>query len=216
MTGMRLAKWWKKGLSTLRGLHESELASDPFTQFGKWFDEAHKLDLAYPNAMALATSTPDGKPSVRMVLMKEYDERGFTFFTNYDSRKGHELAANARASLLFYWEPVERQIRIEGRIEKVTEEESFAYFKTRPRGSRIGAWASAQSRSIANREELEATVKQYETKYPGEEIPLPPYWGGFRCVPDYIEFWQGRVNRLHDRLCYVRGEKNWDIIRLAP
>jgi pyridoxamine 5'-phosphate oxidase len=213
---MKFFRQCRKGLSAWRGLHESDLASDPFTQFTAWYNDAQKLGLAYPNAMALSTATADGKPSVRMVLLKDYDTRGFTFFTNYESRKGQEIKENAYVALLFYWEPLERQVRIEGRIEKTSEEESFAYFKSRPRGSRIGAWASAQSRPIASREALEARVKEFDSQYPGDDIPLPPYWGGFRCAPDSIEFWQGRINRLHDRLCYQRSPQGWHIQRLSP
>lgn len=200
----------------MRGIHESELDPDPFTQFAQWFEEAKKTDIAYPEAMSAATATADGRPSVRMVLMKGFDERGFCFFTNYESRKGAELMENPRVALLFYWEPYERQVRIEGAVEKMSEEESYAYFSSRPRGSRIGAWASAQSAMIENREELEAQVRKYERAFPGQDIQLPPFWGGYRCVPDAFEFWQGRLNRLHDRLSYIREEHGWKLIRLSP
>ncbi len=200
----------------MRGIHERELDPNPFKQFAQWFEEAKKTDIAYPEAMSAATATADGRPSVRMVLMKGFDERGFCFFTNYESRKGAELMENPRVALLFYWEPYERQVRIEGAVEKMSEEESYAYFSSRPRGSRIGAWASAQSAMIENREELEAQVRKYERAFQGQEIQLPPFWGGYRCVPDSFEFWQGRLNRLHDRLSYIREEHGWKIIRLAP
>lgn len=200
----------------MRGVHEREMDPDPFTQFAQWFEEAKKTDIAYPEAMSAATATADGRPSVRMVLMKGFDERGFCFFTNYESRKGAELMENPRVALLFYWEPYERQVRIEGAVEKMSEEESYAYFSSRPRGSRIGAWASAQSAMIENREELEAQVRKYERAFPGQDIQLPPFWGGYRCVPDAFEFWQGRLNRLHDRLSYIREEHGWKLIRLSP
>ncbi len=200
----------------MRGLHEKDCDPDPFKQFDRWFAEAKKLSLQYPEAMALATATPSGAPSVRMVLLKGVDANGFCFFTNYESRKGDELAQNPQVSLLFYWEPYERQIRIEGRIEKLTEAESYAYFSSRPRGSRIGAWASAQSSVLKSREELERRVQEYEKKFAKDDIPLPPYWGGYRCVPHAIEFWQGRVNRLHDRLLFTRDTEGWTRVRLSP
>ena len=200
----------------MRGIHERELDPNPFKQFAQWFEEAKKTDIAYPEAMSAATATADGRPSVRMVLMKGFDECGFCFFTNYESRKGAELMENPRVALLFYWEPYERQVRIEGAVEKMSEEESYAYFSSRPRGSRIGAWASAQSAMIENREELEAQVRKYERAFPGQDIQLPPFWGGYRCVPDSFEFWQGRLNRLHDRLSYIREEHGWKLIRLSP
>ena len=213
---MSIKRLFKKGVKAVNGLHERECDANPFKQFERWFAEANETDLAYPEAMSLATASPDGAPAVRMVLMKQWDERGFCFFTNYESRKSDELIQNPRAALLFYWEPYERQVRIEGGIEKVSEEESEAYFRSRPRGSRIGAWASAQSGVIESREELEAQVKKYERQFGSGDIPLPPFWGGFRCVPDRFEFWQGRINRLHDRLVYVRDEDAWKRLRLAP
>lgn len=213
---MALRKLVRKGIKALRGLHEDDCDADPFKQFDRWFAESKKTGLQYPEAMALATATAEGLPSVRMVLMKGYDDRGFCFFTNYESRKADELEHNPRAALLFYWEPYERQIRIEGTIEKLTEEESFAYFKTRPRGSRIGAWASAQSSVIGRREDLEKRVREYEKKFSGSDVPLPPYWGGYRCIPESFEFWQGRVNRLHDRLQFTREEDGWKRVRLSP
>lgn len=206
----------KKGASVVKGLHEKDLDPDPFKQFAKWFEDAKRTGMTHPEAMSAATATADGKPATRMVLLKEFDERGFVFYTNYESRKADELAANPRIALLFYWPDRERQVRIEGRIEKVTEEESADYFASRPRGSQIGAWASAQSSIIENREELEALVKKYEDQFKDQDVPLPPFWGGYRCVPDSIEFWQGRYNRLHDRLHYLREGAHWKIVRLSP
>ena len=211
-----LSYWWRKGVSTVRGLHERELDPDPIQQFARWFEQAQRSSIQYPEAMSAATATPDGKPSVRMVLLKGFDARGFCFFTNYESRKGSELQHNPQVALLFYWEPFERQVRIEGRVEKMSEEESYAYFASRPRGSRIGAWASAQSAMIEDRAELEKLVHKYERQFEGRDVPLPPFWGGYRCVPEAIEFWQGRVNRLHDRLCYLREGAGWKIVRLSP
>lgn len=206
----------KKGVTVVKGLHEKDLDPDPLKQFDRWFEDAKNSPLQYPEAMAAATATPDGRPSVRMVLLKGYDERGFCFFTNYESRKGSELRENPRVALLFYWEPYERQVRIEGAVEKMSEEESYAYFNSRPRGSRIGAWASAQSAMIENREELQELVRKYDVQFKEGDIPLPPFWGGYRCVPDAIEFWQGRANRLHDRLCYLKEDRGWKIVRLSP
>lgn len=203
---------------TLRGLSESDVDADPMRQFAVWFEEAIRADLPEPNAMTLATATPQGLPSARMVLIKGYDARGFVLYTNYESRKGDELLANPYAALVFFWPELERQIRIEGRVERVTAEESDAYFASRPRGSRIGAWASHQSRVLPSREPLEARVRELETQYPDESapIPRPPYWGGYRVVPDVVEFWQGRPSRLHDRLRYRRAGDTWVIERLSP
>lgn len=213
---MTIRALWKKGKAVIKGLHERDLDPNPFSQFERWFADAQQTGLRHPEAMSAATATSDGKPSVRMVLLKDHGERGFTFYTNFESRKGSELAANRRVALLFYWEPLERQVRIEGTAEKLTDEEAYAYFKSRPRGSRIGAWASAQSAMIENREELEKQVAKYEAQFKHGDIPLPPFWGGYRCVPDTLEFWQGRANRLHDRLCYIRENGDWKIVRLSP
>jgi pyridoxamine 5'-phosphate oxidase len=200
-----------------RGLHESDLDEDPIRQFQVWFDAAVEAGLPEPDAMTLATASTDGKPSARMVLLKLADERGFVFFTNYESRKGRELADNPRAALVLFWVELERQIRIEGRVEPVTAAESDAYFHSRPLGSQLGAAASHQSRVIPGREELEKRVAELEKQYQGGEIPRPDYWGGYRVVPEVIEFWQGRPNRLHDRLRYRRnGEDRWIIERLSP
>ncbi len=196
-------------------LTEESANLDPIAQFKQWFEDAHTASLPEPNAMALASSTRAGAPSVRMVLLKEYDANGFVFYTNYGSRKGRELEHNAQVALLFFWAPLARQIRIEGAVERVTREESAAYFRTRPRESQVGAWASVQSEAIS-RAELEARVVEIEEEYAGREVPVPPFWGGFRVKPAVFEFWQGRVHRLHDRLRYTRQGAAWRIERLSP
>lgn len=190
--------------------------ADPLVQFRRWFREAQQAKVQEPNAMALATTDADGAPNVRMVLLKEANERGFVFFTDYRSVKGAELEVNARAALCFWWGALERQVRIRGPIEKITAAESAAYFAQRPRGSQLGAWASAQSSVIANREALERKYAELDAKYPGEEIPLPPHWGGYRIAPQSYEFWQGRQSRLHDRLRYQPQGAGWVIKRLSP
>ncbi|AOI58343.1 pyridoxamine 5'-phosphate oxidase [Burkholderia diffusa] len=199
-------------------LDEADAAPDPFAQFDRWFKEALDAKLPEPNTMTLATVGDDGRPSARIVLIKGVDERGFVFFTNYESRKGRDLAANPHAALLFYWIELERQVRIEGRIEKTSADESDRYFASRPLGSRIGAWASEQSAVIDSRATLEAREKAVSERY-GENPPRPPHWGGYRVVPDAIEFWQGRPSRLHDRLLYTRdaaAKSGWTISRLSP
>jgi pyridoxamine 5'-phosphate oxidase len=201
---------------TRAGLHEADMDADPIVQFNKWFEKVIEADLHEPNAMILATATPDGRPSARTVLLKGYDERGFVFYTNYEGRKASELEANPACALLFYWGELERQVRIEGRAVRLSGEESDAYFASRPRGSRLGAWASEQSRPVENRSILEERVKALEAEYEGREIPRPAFWGGYRVQPDSIEFWQGRENRLHDRLVYGRIGGGWKMQRLQP
>lgn len=200
----------------LKTLNEADVSSDAISQFTVWWNEAMLSDIEEPNAMTLATATNNGIPSARIVLLKGYDEKGFIFFTNYNSHKGNQLMENPHAALVIFWKELERQIRIEGAVEKVSEEESDAYFSSRPAESRIGAWASPQSAIIENRKLLEENVQMYQQKF-GEQIPRPAHWGGFRVVPVKIEFWQGRSNRLHDRIQYTKNENGWwTIQRLAP
>ena len=199
----------------LKTLDEREVDRDPLKQFGVWMVEAIHAKVPEPTAMTLATVDAKGRPSARIVLLKGVDPRGFVFFTNYQSRKGRELGENPNAATTFLWKELERQVRIEGRTEKVTQEESHAYFKTRPLGSRIGAWASPQSDVIESRIWLENRWEQLGKQH-GEDPPLPPHWGGYRLMPDYLEFWQGRQSRLHDRVAYTRGRQRWTITRLAP
>ncbi len=197
-------------------LTEGELDPDPIRQFHRWFEAATLSEIPEPNAMVLATASPAGRPSARIVLLRGYDERGFVFFTNYESRKGRELDANPHAALVFHWHDLERQIRVEGPVVRSSAEESDAYFQSRPAGSRLGAWASHQSEVIADREILEARIRALELEYADRPIPRPEHWGGYRVVPTVIEFWQGRPSRLHDRLRYTRSEGGWLIERLSP
>ncbi|MGH7496096.1 MAG: pyridoxamine 5'-phosphate oxidase [bacterium] len=200
-----------------RALLENEVDLDPIVQFQKWFADAVAANLPEPEAMTLATCTTAGKPSARIVLLKGCDQQGFIFFTNYNSRKGHELSQNAFAALVFWWVALERQIRIEGRVEEISAEESDRYFRTRPRGSQLGAWVSQQSQVAEGREIIEARLRELEKEFDNREVPRPPHWGGFRLIPEAIEFWQGRPNRLHDRLRYHKGENGeWTIKRLWP
>ncbi|MFB9517850.1 pyridoxamine 5'-phosphate oxidase [Streptomyces purpureus] len=197
----------------------ADLAPSPIEQFARWFKEAAAETVAIhePNAMVVSTATPDGRPSSRTVLMKHYDEAGFVFYTNYNSRKGHELAANAHVSLLFPWHPIARQVIVTGTATRTGRDETAAYFRTRPHGSQLGAWASHQSTVIGTREELLARYEELHTRYPeGTHVPVPPEWGGFRVVPQTVEFWQGHENRLHDRLRYERTGEGWTVERLSP
>jgi pyridoxamine 5'-phosphate oxidase len=199
----------------LSELLEAQVDPDPLRQFARWFEEAAAAGVAMPEAMALATATADGRPSVRMVLLKGFDERGFSFYTGYESRKGRELAENPRAALLFHWPG--RQVRIEGPVSRLTAEESDAYFASRPRGSRLSAIASRQSEVVSSREELEARVVELEERFAGADPPRPDRWGGFRLVPETYELWQHREDRLHDRLRYRReGNVRWVVERLSP
>lgn len=195
---------------------ESLAAENPFAQFQRWFEETMRAEQPDVEAMTLSTATREGKVSARIVLLKGFDESGFVFFTNYDSRKSRELAEHPQAALTFYWHSLNRQVRIEGIVEKASAEESAGYFQTRPRGSQIGAWASPQSDVIVNREELENRLAEVEARFQEGDIPCPPFWGGWRLQPEQIEFWQGRESRLHDRILYTKQNGAWRISRLAP
>jgi len=199
------------------GLHRAELDPDPIKQFAIWFGQAVAAELPDVNAMSLATATPDGKPSVRIVLLKDLSERGFSFFTNYASEKGRHLEENPHAALVLFWVQLERQIRINGRVERTSREESQAYFHSRPRGSQLSAWSSRQSEVVDARRMLDARYAKMAERYAEGEVPLPPHWGGYRVLPERMEFWQGRANRLHDRFRYSRQQDgSWLIERLAP
>jgi pyridoxamine 5'-phosphate oxidase len=201
----------------LKALREDEVATDPLTQFTRWFDEALAAQVPEPNAMTLATVAPDGRPAARIVLLKGFDAEGFDFYTNTESRKGRELAATPYAALVFWWPLLERQVRIEGAVVPVPEALADAYFQTRPRESQLGAWASPQSQTLDDRAVLEQRLADVTARYEGQAVPRPPRWGGYRVVPTCIEFWQGRPGRLHDRLCFQRQDDGpWSLERLAP
>lgn len=200
----------------LNKLSEETVQKNPFTQFEKWFNEVMKVGLIEPNAMILATADDKAKPSVRVVLLKEFNSIGFTFFTNYISKKGKNLTENSSAALLFFWAELERQVRVEGIIKKISRTESKKYFDTRPIDSRLAAWTSEQSKTIPGRDYLDAKFQIFKREFEGKQIPLPPDWGGFILVPEYFEFWQGRESRLHDRICYKKLKSKWKIFRLSP
>lgn len=197
-------------------LDEARAANEPFAQFRAWMHDALTAGVPEPNAMTLATVDARGRPSARIVLLRSWNEHGFVFFTNYESQKGRELEGNPGGALLFFWPQLERQVRIDGRSEKLAAHESDAYFARRPRGHRISAWASPQSAVIADRAALDARIAEFEQRFPGEDVPRPPHWGGYRVVPERLEFWQGRANRAHDRLAFTRTPAGWSRARLAP
>ena len=203
--------------ASIEGLDETLIDRDPIRQFQLWFNDAIEAKIYLPEAMTLATATPDGRPSARMVLLKQVDQDGFVFFTNYKSAKAAQLDSNPHAALVFYWSKLDRQVRVEGSVVRTSAEESREYFRTRPRESQIGAWASEQSEVISGREVLEQRARELEAKYLDQEIDCPEHWGGYRLRPERIEFWKSRVGRLHDRISYQRGpDDSWTISRLAP
>ena len=201
---------------SLQSLSEDDVDVNPITQFEKWWNEVIESKIEEPNAMTLATATKEGRPDARIVLLKGFSDKGFIFFSNYESRKARELNDNPLASLVFFWRELERQIRVEGNVKRISSEESDEYFLKRPRESRISAWSSPQSTVIQGREKLENAIKEFKLQFPGESVPRPPYWGGYIVIPEVIEFWQGRRNRLHDRIRYICHGNQWDIERLAP
>lgn len=204
------------GQGVTMGIPPATEQADPIDLFGDWFAAAHEAGILMPEAVALATASPDGAPSARMVLLKGADSQGFVFFTNYGSQKAQELEANPRAALCFHWAVLQRQVRVTGRVARVSAEESAAYFATRGRGSQLGAWASMQSRDLPERGELEQRLHDVAERFSGGEVPLPPHWGGYRLEPERIEFWQGRADRLHDRLVFTRSQGGWSTQRLYP
>ena len=201
---------------SLKELRKKNVNKNPFDQFSNWFQDAVKSKIEEPNAMILATADKSGTPSLRVVLLKSVDIDGLIFYTNYNSQKGRELSENPNASILFFWLPLERQIRISGKVIKLDEKESFEYFKSRPYESQIGAWASKQSEAIEDRSELEMKFEKYKSLFKEGNVPLPPNWGGFKLVPQTFEFWQGRESRLHDRIRYSKSENGWDLDRISP
>lgn len=201
---------------SLKELSENSVSPDPFSQFSFWMHEAINSNLLDPNAMTLATATKEGIPSARTVLLRGFDDKGFLFFTNYESSKAKDLIANPVASLLLFWVELERQVRISGKVEKVRREDSEKYFVSRPQGHQLGAWASKQSKIISSREILEKQFEEMKKRFENKEVPLPPFWGGYRVIPNKFEFWQGRESRLHDRICYSLEKESWKIERLSP
>jgi len=197
-------------------LDEKDVNPNPILQFEKWFKEAVESKVNEPNAMTVCTATKEGKPSARILLLRNFNEKGFVFYTNYNSRKGEEIAQNPKAALLFFWPELERQVRIEGILEKQSAAESDIYFNTRPRGSKLGAWSSAQSKTVANRKLLDESYEVFSQKFPDENVPRPDFWGGYVLIPQSIEFWQGRPSRMHDRILYTLIANNWKIERLSP
>lgn len=208
---------YRRGHKSNGRLSRSELPDEPIQLFRRWFEDARVSEISEPNAMTLSTSTADGRPSSRIVLLKDVDERGFVFYTNLESRKAREILDNPRVALTFWWPPFHRQVRVEGDVESVSGEVADAYFSTRTRGSQLGAWASPQSEEIPDRETLKARYAEVEERFADDDVPRPPHWSGSRVVPDAVEFWQGRPNRLHDRFLYRRSEDGgWEIARLSP
>jgi pyridoxamine 5'-phosphate oxidase len=214
ITRLRLLLTMGRGVAL--GLPEASADQDPIELFGVWFRAAQRSGILLPEAMSLATCSGDGRPAARMLLLKGFDAQGFVFYTNYESRKAEELSRNPYAAMVFHWAVLQRQVRVEGPVERLSREASYAYFRTRARGSRVGAWASRQSAVVEEPAELERQVRHYEQAFEGRDIPLPPYWGGYRVIPARIEFWQGRVNRLHDRLAFTRAPGGWQAERLYP
>jgi pyridoxamine 5'-phosphate oxidase len=217
----RLRGLFTAGQGVLTGIDEAALAEedagrDPISLFDRWFRDASDAGIYLHESMTLASATPDGEPSARQLLLKDFGPDGFVFYTNYDSRKAAELEANPRAALLFHWATLHRQVRIEGKVERTSREDSEAYHRSRPRGSRIAAWSSEQSAVIESRAVLERRFKERDAEFPGDDVPLPPFWGGYVLAPERIEFWQGRANRMHDRILYRQAEGGWDVVRLSP
>ena len=214
ITRLRLLLTLGQGVAL--GLPVASDDQDPIELFDLWFQAARRAGVLLPEAMSLATCSGDGRPAARMLLLKGFGAEGFVFYTNYESRKARELSHNPYAAMVFHWAVLQRQVRVEGAVERLSREASYAYFRTRPRGSRVGAWASHQSAVLKGRSELEERVRHYEREFEGRDIPLPPYWGGYRLIPERIEFWQGRVNRLHERLAFMREDGGWRAERLYP